>query len=104
MTFLRAYFERAKLLRKGETRLLINFKKPHKRISRNNLRRWTKTMANLAGIRMDIFTPNSTRAASNTKVVDRIPVKSLLQTAGLRGRNTFVTSTTRIFRRKDHFL
>ena len=78
MTYLRGFLERTKLLRKEESRLLVNFKKPHKRISGDSLRRWTKTVADLAGIRMDILTSHSTRAASTIKVVDRIPLKSLL--------------------------
>ena len=80
VTSLRACLEGTKVLCQGETRLLISFKKPHKCILRDTLRRWMKTVLDLANIRMDVFTPHSTRVASTTKVVDKIPLKTLLQT------------------------
>ena len=49
-------------------------------------------MLELAGIRTDIFTPHSTRVAPTTKVVDKISLNLLLQTAGRRSHDTFVTS------------
>ena len=46
-------------------------------------------MLELAGIRMDIFTPCSTRAASTAKVIDKILLKTLLQMAGWSSCNPF---------------
>ena len=101
VTSLRACLEGTKVLCQGETRLLISFKKPHKCILRDTLRRWMKTVLDLAGIRMDVFTPHSTRTAPTTKVVDKIPLKTLLQTASWWNGSTLWLSTTRRFRRKD---
>lgn len=49
VTYTKAYLKRTKSIRqKGETHLLISYKKPHQSVSRNTLKRWTKQTVTLA--------------------------------------------------------
>jgi len=89
VTYIKAYLDRTAPLRKGNTKLLISFKAPHNCVSRDTIRRWAKTIMTLAGIDLNIFTPHSTRAASTSKVAGKIPLNTLLKTAGWRRKSTF---------------
>ena len=89
VTYMKAYLDRTAPLRQGETKLLLSYRVPHSRVSRDTVRRWTKSVMKEAGIDLEIFTPHSTRAASTSKVAGKIPLKTILQTAGWRRRSTF---------------
>lgn len=89
VTYLQAYVKRSASLRGDETKLFVSWKAPHKGISRDTLRRWTRTCLIKAGIDMSIFAPHSTRAASTSKAVGHVPLKTILKTAGWRRRSTF---------------
>ena len=71
------------------TRLFISVKAPHKAVGRNTIRRWTKMGLQKAGINMSMFTPHSTRVASTSKAVRKVPLKTVLQTVGWRRPSTF---------------
>ena len=90
VTYVKTYLERTAPLRKGQTKLLPSFRAPHS-VSRHTIRRWMKTVLEQAGIDSNICTPHSTQVASTSKVVGKIPFKTLLQTAEWRRRSTFET-------------
>ena len=81
VTYVEARLELTARLRKDQTKLLLSFRAPHKSVSRDTIRRWTKTVLERTGIDLISFTPHSTRAASTSKVARKIPLKALLQAA-----------------------
>lgn len=89
--YLNAYKQRTALLRGSETNLFISVVKPHKSVSRDTIRRWTKQGLAKAGIDLSIFKPHSTRAASASKAAKRVGLKTILNTVGWRTANTFTT-------------
>ena len=91
VTDVRACLNRTALLRRKESGFLISFKKPHNKVSRDTIRRWVKAVCELSRVDTSIFTPHSTRAASTSKAATKIPLKTMLKTAGWRRRSTFVT-------------
>ena len=86
-----------------ETGFLISFKKPHNKVSRDTIRRWVKAALELSGVDTSIFTPHSTRVASNSKAATNIPLKTILRTAGWRRRSTFATYYNKPVIRKGVF-
>ena len=89
--YLTQYKKRTRDLRGSETRLFVSWKTPHKAVSRDTIRRWTKLVLQKAGIDMTIFTPHSTRAASSSKAAQHVPLKTILKTVGWRRQSTFAT-------------
>ena len=55
------YLARTKLLRGSESRLFITHQKPHKKASRDTLRRWIQQMMIKAGIDINVYKPHSVR-------------------------------------------
>jgi hypothetical protein len=89
VTYIKEYLERTKNLRGEENQLLISYQKPHKRVSRDTVRRWTKNILKAAGVDLTIFTPHSTRSASTSKAATKIQLKTVLKSAGWRGESNF---------------
>ena len=87
--YLDMYKKRTEMLRGKETRLFISVNKPHKGVSRDTIRRWTKQGLVRAGIDLNIFTPHSTRSASTSKAAKSVGLKTILKTAGWRTASTF---------------
>ena len=87
--YLKAYKSRTELVRAKENRFFISVRKPHKAVSRDTIRRWTKGGLVLAGVDMDIFNPHSTRAASASKAAQSVGLKTILKTVGWRTADTF---------------
>ena len=44
--------------------------------------RWIKTTLAAAGVDVKLFTPHSTRSASNSKAKIHVPIETILQTGG----------------------
>lgn len=86
---LNAYLNLTATLRGAECKLFITCKPPHRAASRDTLRRWTKEVMTDAGIDMNIFTPHSTRAASTSKAATKLPLSTILATAGWTQESTF---------------
>ena len=82
--YVEVYLNKADLLRRKKTGFLIGFKKPHNKVSRETIRRWVKAVLELSEVDTSIFTPHSTRAASTSKAATKIPLKTILKTAGWR--------------------
>lgn len=89
LTALQCYIEKTKLFRKNETKLFISCVKPHRKVTRDTIRNWVKTVLLKAGIDMKIFTGHSTRSASTSAVCGKIPLQTILRTAGWSRESTF---------------
>ena len=85
---LSVYLESTKLLRKDNV-LFITTVKPYSAASRNTVANWLQETLKDSGIDMGIFSPHSTRAASTSAVVGKVPVNTILRTAGWRTDCTF---------------
>lgn len=72
-----------------DTKLFIITQKPHSGASKDTIARWIKTGLKLAGIDLSIFTPHSTRSASTSAVVNRVPIDTIIKTAGWASDCTF---------------
>ena len=94
--YLKMYRKRTEMLRGSETKLFISVNKPHKGVSRDTIRRWTKQGLQEAGIDLSIFTPHSTRSASTSKAAKSVSLRTILKTVGWRTASTF----TRFYKKK----
>lgn len=84
------FVQRSKPLRGKTTRLFVASIKPHGPISRDTLSNWIKFTMSKAGVDLSIFTPHSTRAASTSAALrQKVPLATILATAGWTGANTF---------------
>ena len=86
---LRQYLEARKPHRGNITSLFTILNKPFKEQSKDTLVRWVKQTLKDAGINMNIFSPHSTRSASNCKEKISVPLKTILETVGWRSNRTF---------------
>ena len=82
------YLEVTLPLRKGYS-LFISTIKPYNSISRNTLTNWLKESLRDSGINLDIFSPHSTRSASTSAVVSKIPLDTIMRTARWKSSCTF---------------
>ena len=89
--YLRHYEERTRALRGSEAKLFISWKAPHSGVSRDTLRRWTEMGLKTAGIDMSRFNAHSTRSASTSKAVHKLPLATILKTVGWGRPSTFTT-------------
>lgn len=84
------YLERTKLLRGSESRLLITHQKPHKKASRDTIRRWIQQMMIKAGIDINVYKPHSVRSAAASKAkAANASLVEIMQTAGWSSAATF---------------
>ncbi|CAC5376755.1 unnamed protein product [Mytilus coruscus] len=81
---LHEYLERTNKLRFNNTQLFLSFQKPYKPVKKGTIAMWIKQVLILAGIDMTVFTPHSTRGAATSYVNGRIPIATILRTAGWR--------------------
>lgn len=86
---LKQYLERTKIHRGTESNLFISYQKPYKGVSKGTLGKWIKSVLSSAGIDMDIFKPHSTRSAATSVAASKIPIETVLRTAGWRTDCTF---------------
>ena len=89
VTVLKEYLKRTLMVRGTTKQLLLTCRKPIHAASRDTVRRWTRDVMKAAGIDLTIFTPHSTRAASCSRAVSRVPLQTILQTAGWSQESTF---------------
>ncbi|XP_067659799.1 uncharacterized protein [Haliotis asinina] len=89
VTLLRLYLCRTEPIRGNETALFISTVKPYHRVSKDTIARWVKMTLTKAGINMRIFTPHSIRSASTTKASMKVPLSTILNTAGWSSQCTF---------------
>ena len=84
------FLSRTKERRGAETRLLISYNKPFKRVSTDTISRWLKEVIGLAGIDTKIFKGHSTRSAVTSKASRLgISMKDILERANWTNESTF---------------
>jgi hypothetical protein len=90
-TVLKHYISVTKDLRGDEEgQLLISFRKPHTKISKDTVSNWIKRTLQFAGVDVNIFKSHSTRAASSSAADKRhVPVLDILAAAGWSNEKTF---------------
>ena len=69
--------------------LFLGVQKPYKSVTKGTLAKWIKRTLLLAGIDMNVFCPHSTRSASTSAAVGRVPIETILRTAGWTKDCTF---------------
>lgn len=89
VTALKWYLRRTLERRGNVKRLLITLRPPFKAVSRDTVRRWVRTCMANAGLDLSIFAPHSTRAASTSKAVTKVPLLTICKTAGWAGDSVF---------------
>ena len=85
LNYSKQYLEATKQHRGNSTSLFITLNKLFKVSSKDRLVRWVKQTIKDAGINMNIFSPHSTRSASNSKAKTYV----ILETGGWRRNRTF---------------
>ena len=89
-TVMSEYLVRTETLRGNETVLFISYVKPHKKVTRDSIARWIKTVMARAGIDITVFKAHSTRSAAVSKVSSGdVPVSEILSKAGWSSDCTF---------------
>ena len=84
------YLEKTKKLRGKETQLFITHQKPHKKASRDTIRRWIQQIMASAGIDTTLFKPHSVRSAATSKAkLNNACTADILKTAGWTSATTF---------------
>ncbi|CAC5389754.1 unnamed protein product [Mytilus coruscus] len=81
--------KRTNKLRLNNTQLFLSFQKLYRPVKKGTIAKWIKQVLILAGIDMKIFTPHSTRGAATSYVSGRIPIATILRTAGWRKDSVF---------------
>lgn len=89
ITVLKMYLERTLNTRGKVTTLLLTYGRPVHAASRATIRRWATEVLLESGVDLTVFTPHSTRAASTSKAVSRVPLTTILAAAGWRRESTF---------------
>ncbi|XP_068671158.1 uncharacterized protein [Montipora foliosa] len=86
------YLAKTTLLRGSESRLFITHQKPHKKASRDTIRRWIQQMMIKAGIDINVYKPHSVRSAATSKAkAANASLVEIMQTAGWSSAATFAT-------------
>lgn len=85
---LNRYIEVTRNIRMHSSLFLIT-QKPYSAASKSTIATWIKLGLRLAGIDLRLFTPHSTRGASTSAVATRIPVDTIIKTAGWSNDCTF---------------
>lgn len=85
------YIKRTSALRAGKvTRLFLTSTRPHKAVSRDTISNWIKTTLRASGIDLHIFSSHSTRSAATSAALEaKVPLATILQTAGWSGDSSF---------------
>ena len=87
---LEEYVQRTNSIRNNESQLFISFAKPHKKVSKDTIARWTKHVMSLSGIDTSVFKPHSTRAASTSKASKcSVPISHIMSAASWASDSTF---------------
>ena len=86
---LRQYLEATKIHRDNITSLFITLNKTFKVSSKDTLVRRVKQTLKDAGINMNIFSPHSTRSASNSKGKTYVPLKTVHKKGWRKSSMTF---------------
>ena len=84
------YLDKTASIRGEESKLMISFKKPHKRVTQKTISRWFKISLKLVGIDTDVFKGHSIRsAASIAAKIQGAQMTDILSIAGWSNEETF---------------
>ncbi len=87
---LQEYLLRTEKLRRREDQLLISYGPPHKKIGRDTLSRYVKTVLTQAGIDTQRFKPHSLRSASTSLAArSNVSIATIMAAVGWRSESTF---------------
>lgn len=87
---LKEYLRKTSTIRQNEEKLLISYQSPHQSVSKDTIKRWIKTIMEMAGINTKVFTAHSTRAASTSYAANAgVPMNTILSAAGWSQESTF---------------
>lgn len=89
VTALKVYLERTLDVRGAEKKLLLTLRPPIHAASRDTVRRWVRECLQAAGIDTSMFAPHSTRSASTSKAATKLPLETVLRSAGWTNGSTF---------------
>ena len=90
--YLRHHKKRTCALRGSETKLFYKLESPSLRcLEGHTTTKWTKMSLKTAGIDMSRFTAHSTRSASTSKAIQKLPLATTLKAVGWRSPSTFAT-------------
>ena len=78
-------------MRTDESRkLLLSYVRPHKRVSKDTVARWCKTVLGSAGIDTKVFGSHSARSASASKAqASGLQLNNIMKAAGWTNEKTF---------------
>lgn len=89
-SYLKEYLFRTEELRNEIKEVFITIKKPHRKVSRDTVSRWIKTVLRLSGINVGQFKPGSTRAAAVSKAKSTgANIEEILRAGGWSRQSTF---------------
>lgn len=88
VTALNHYISKTASIR-TDSRLFIITQKPYSGASKDTIAKWIKLGLKLAGIDLTLFTPHSTRSASTSALVNKVPLDTIIKTAGWARECTF---------------
>ena len=88
---MKTYLEKTQDLRKisSAENLFIITQKPYNSATKSTISRWIKLALKWAGIDIKTFSTHSTRSASTSAVLGKIPIDTILKTAGWSKDSTF---------------
>ena len=88
---MKTYLEKTQELRKisSAENLFIITQKPYNSATKSTISRWIKLALKWAGIDIKTFSTHSTRSASTSAVLGKIPLDTILKTAGWSKDSTF---------------
>lgn len=89
VTTLEEYCRRTASLRGDEHRLFLSYISPHKRVSKDTIARWIKTVMALAGIDVSKFQAHSTMASSSKAKACHVPLTSINKAASWKSADVF---------------
>ena len=91
VSYLTEYLDWTADMRQDHQKLLVNYQKPHKAISKDTVGRWLKQELKLAGIDTSTFGAHSTRAASTSAAkANHVSITTIMESAGWSSENTFM--------------
>ena len=102
VTVLQEYLKRTKPKRGEEQQLFISFQAPFGAVSKETIARWVRGVMQEAGLDISIFSPHSLRGASTSAASRaKVPIQTILQTAGWARQSTFAKYYKKPVKRDD---
>ncbi len=72
-----------------DSRLFITTQKPYKGATKTTISKWIRELLRDAGVDISIFKPHSTRSASTSVAAGKVPIDTILRTAGWKSDCVF---------------